>query len=145
MRSSDRLAPRPTRDAPSYTQILEVEQEGLPMMTQQQRGRLLVVLLIVAIVVFQGTNWWASNSADNRAADTAGRLRAALPTMDLVELRTRPDRLMERFPVRSVIEEGRGVRVNVEVSSLWQARCVVGHVGPDGVATTNTFKKGCSG
>lgn len=114
-------------------------------MTQHQRSRLLVVLLAVAIMVFQGTNWWANNSADDRAADAAERLRAALPTMDLVELRTQPDRLIERFPVRSVIEEGRGVRVNVEVSYLWQARCVVGHVGPDRVATTNTFKKGCSG
>ena len=55
------------------------------------------------------------------------------------------DRLSEMFPVRSVIEEGNGVRVNVEVSSVWQSRCVVGHIGPDKVATTNIFRKGCGG
>ena len=115
-------------------------------MTQHQRGRLLVVLFVVVFVAFQGTNWWANTSADDRATDTAKRLRVALPTIDLVELRTGIDhRLSEMFPVRSVIEEGKGVRVNVEVSSVWQARCVVGHIGPDRVATTNTFKKGCGG
>lgn len=115
------------------------------MMTQQQRGRLLAVLFVVVIVAFLGTNRWANMSADDRAADTAERLRATLPTIDLRDLFIRPERLTDRFPVRSVITEGNGVRVNVEVSSLWQARCVVGHIGPDGVATTNTFKKGCGG
>ncbi len=116
------------------------------LMTQQQRGRLLVVMFVVVIVALQGTNWWANTTADDRAVDTAQRLRVALPTIDLVELRTGLDNhLSEMFPVRSVIEGGRGVRVNVEVSSVWHARCVVGHIGPDGVATTETFNKGCGG
>lgn len=115
------------------------------MMTQQKRGRLLVVLFVVLMGAFQAANWWANTGADDRAVDTAERLRAALPTMDLVELRAEPDRLMAMFPVRSVIEEGKGVRVNVEVSSLWQARCIVAHISPDRVATTNTFKEGCGG
>jgi|GEM_PF-5740848 hypothetical protein len=115
-------------------------------MTQRQRGRLLVVVVVVVFVAFQGTNWRANTTADDRAAETAERLRLALPTIDLVALRTGlDDRLSEMFPVRSVIEEGNGVRVNVEVSSVWQSRCVVGHIGPDKVATTNIFRKGCGG
>lgn len=115
-------------------------------MTQQQRGCLLVVLFALVFVAFQGTNWWANTRADDRAAATAERLRVVLPAMDLVELRTGLDnRLSGMFPLRSVIEEGKGVRVNVEVSSVWQSRCVVGHIGPNRVATTETFKKGCGG
>jgi len=136
-------------DAETYTPMCETtgarEKAMRPRMTQQLRRRLLVILFVVVIGAFQSANWWANRRADDRAEDTAEQLRAILPAMDLVELRTDPDRIIQMLPVRSVIQEGKGVRVNVEVSSLWQLRCVVGHIGPDAVASINTFRKGCGG
>lgn len=64
---------------------------------------------------------------------------------DLLDLRVRPDRLVQMFPVQSVIEEPGGVRVNVEVSSLWQLRCIVGHLNGRGQVEIELFKRSCQG
>ena len=114
--------------------------------TQQQRGRVLAFFFVVVTVTFQTLNWWANSHANDRAAAVEAQLRRDLPTVNLLLLRTRgTDRSLNKLPVRSVIQEGEGVRVNVEVSALWQVRCVVAHIGPDLVATTKNYNKGCGG
>ena len=114
-------------------------------MTQRQRGRILVVAFAVPFLAFVTANRWASSEVDNRVSVTSERLREALPTYDLFDLRVGADDLAQRFPVRSVIEEPGGVRVNVEVSSLWQLRCIVGHVDSEKRVVIRTFGRGCQG
>ena len=114
-------------------------------MTQRQRGRILVIVFALALLGFMAANRWASSEVDDRVSVTSAQLREALPTYDLLDLRVGSDDLAERFPVRSVIEEPGGVRVNVEVSSLWQLRCVVGHVDSEKRVVIRTFGRGCQG
>ena len=113
--------------------------------TQRQRGQILVIVFVVVFLGFLTTNWWASRQADRRASLTSARLREALPAYDLLDLRLGADGLARTFPIRSVIEEPGGVRVNVEVSSLWQLRCIVGHVNPEKEVVIRTFGRGCQG
>ncbi len=114
-------------------------------MTQRQRGRILVVVFALLLVGFATTNRWASSEVDNQVSVTSARLREALPTYDLLDLRVGADDLAQKFLVRSVIEEPGGVRVNVEVSSLWQLRCIVGHVDSEKRVVIRTFGRGCQG
>lgn len=114
-------------------------------LTQRQRGWILTVVFAGLIFGYWTADRWASRQADRKATATSAQLQAALPQFKTFDLRVQPERFSRMFNVRSIIDERDGVRVNIEVSSLWRVRCIVGHLNSNGGTMTETFDRGCQG
>lgn len=114
-------------------------------MTRRQRGWPLAIIATVILVAGTSLNWWASQRANDRATVAQAELRTALSNSSVPELVMDPNRFIQARPVRAIVQEADGVRVNEEVSSFWQSRCIIGYLHKDGTVTTEVLKKSCRG
>jgi len=109
--------------------------------TKRRRGFFLVVIGVLLLVVTLSTNYWASTQAEHRATSAESLLRADLTRTTVFELLLSPLTAVPHSDLRSIerTAEG-GVDVTVGVNSLWQYRCVVGHLDSNGQVTTKRFR-----
>jgi len=109
--------------------------------TKRRRGIFLVVIAVLLLVATLSTNHWASTQAVHRAKSAESLLRADLSKTTVSALKLSPLTAVPHSDLRSInwTADG-GVDVTVGVNSLWQFRCVVGHLDSSGQVTTKRFR-----
>lgn len=111
--------------------------------TKRARGWFLLIVLIVVLIAGGTANWWASAQAGKRQKVAETRLHLELSQTTVPALLVAPLKALPHFgEVRTVQRDADGVAVTIGVNTLWQYRCVVGHLGEDGRITTKRVQCG---
>lgn len=87
--------------------------------------------VLVGVAMF--ANAWASTMADSRAKEARVSFRHALQNVTAQDVLSSNIRLPDGLDLRSVGREDDGATLTIEVTALWQVRCVTAHIDRNGV------------
>ncbi len=105
--------------------------------TKRARGWALAIVGAFIVIAVVASNWWASSQAENEARSAETRLRVALGQTTIPDLLTTPLTALPHVgSIRTIQRDADGIAVTIGVNSMWQYRCVVGHLDTEGRVMT---------